>query len=62
MVGEQLAAVGIDSIVGLDLLPEARDAALRDRPGLYEDYFAGDVTDLDPRRPPRARGARAATR
>lgn len=48
MVGEQLAAVGVDSIVGLDLLPEARDAALRDRPGLYEDYYAGDVTDLDP--------------
>jgi len=47
MVGEQLAAVGVDSIVGLDLLPEARDAALRDRPGLYEDYYAGDVTDLD---------------
>ena len=48
MVGEQLAAVGVDSIVGLDLLPEARDAAQRDRPGLYADYFAGDVTDLDP--------------
>ncbi len=47
MVGEQLAAVGVDSIVGLDLLPEARDAAQRDRPGLYEDYYAGDVTDLD---------------
>jgi len=48
MVGEQLAAVGIDSLVGLDLLTEARDAALRDRPDLYEDYYAGDVTDLDP--------------
>jgi len=47
MVGEQLVAVGVDSIVGLDLLPEARDAAMRDRPGLYEDYYAGDVTDLD---------------
>jgi hypothetical protein len=48
MVGEQLAAAGIESIVGLDLLTEARDAALRDRPGLYEDYYAGDVTELDP--------------
>jgi SAM-dependent methyltransferase len=48
MVGEQLAAVGIESLVGLDLLTEARDAARRDRPGLYEDYYAGDVTDLDP--------------
>ncbi len=48
MVGEQLAAVGVESLVGLDLLTEARDAAHRDRPGLYEDYYAGDVTDLDP--------------
>ena len=48
MVGEQLAAVGIESLVGLDLLTEARDAALRDRPGLYEDYYAGDVPDLAP--------------
>ena len=46
MVGEQLAGVGIESIVGLDLLPEARDAALRDRPGLYDDYFALDITDV----------------
>jgi SAM-dependent methyltransferase len=46
MVGEQLAAVGVDSIVGLDLLPEARDAALRDRPGVYDDYYAADVMDL----------------
>lgn len=48
MVGEQLANVGIESMVGLDLLPEARDAALRDRPGLYEDYFALDITDVEP--------------
>ena len=63
MVGEQLAAVGIESLVGLDLLTEARDAALRDRPGLYEDYFAGDVTDLDPgdRRELEAHGCNAMT-
>jgi SAM-dependent methyltransferase len=46
MVAERLAALGIDSIVGIDLLPEARDAALRDRPGIYDDYLAVDVTDL----------------
>ena len=49
MVGERLADIGIDSIVGADLLPEARDAALRDRPGLYDDYLAADITDLTPR-------------
>ena len=47
MVGEQLAELGIESLVGLDLLPEARDAAQRDRPGLYDDYLAVDITDLD---------------
>ena len=47
MVGEQLAELGVDTLVGLDLLPEAREAAQRDRPGLYEDYFAVDITDLD---------------
>ena len=47
MVGEQLAEVGVETIVGLDLLPEARDAAHRDRPGLYEDYFALDITDIE---------------
>jgi hypothetical protein len=35
--------------VGLDLLPEARDAALRDRPGLYDDYLALDLSDMTTR-------------
>jgi hypothetical protein len=46
MVAERLADLDIDSIVGVDLLPEARDAALRDRPGLYDDYLAVDISDL----------------
>jgi predicted TPR repeat methyltransferase len=48
MVGERLAELSIDEIVGADLLPEARDAAHRDRPGLYRDYYALDFTDLSP--------------
>jgi SAM-dependent methyltransferase len=48
MVGERLADFDIDPIVGIDLLPQARDAALRDRPGLYDDYLAVDITDLGP--------------
>lgn len=47
MVGEQLARLGADPIIGVDLLPEARAAALRDRPGLYRDYLAVDITALD---------------
>ncbi len=47
MVGERLAELSIGDIVGVDLLPEARDAAHRDRPGLYSDYLALDLTNLD---------------
>ena len=46
MVGERLADLSIGDIVGIDLLAEARDAALRDRPGVYADYRALDFTDL----------------
>jgi hypothetical protein len=34
-------------VVGIDILPEARDAAERDRPGVYDDYHVVDLTDLD---------------
>jgi predicted TPR repeat methyltransferase len=46
MVAEVLDEFGIGAIVGVDLLEEARDAALRDRPGLYDSYFQLDLTDL----------------
>jgi predicted TPR repeat methyltransferase len=46
MVGELLAELGIGTIVGIDLLAEARDAAHRDRPGVYDDYRALDLTRL----------------
>jgi hypothetical protein len=48
MVGERLRELGIGEIVGVDLLREARDAAHRDRPGLYDDYYALDLTQLAP--------------
>ncbi len=46
MVGEVLDDLGVGAIVGVDLLEEAKDAAFRDRPGLYEDYHALDLTAL----------------
>jgi predicted TPR repeat methyltransferase len=46
MVGELLSELGIGTVVGVDLLPEAREAAHRDRPGLYEDYRSLDLTQL----------------
>ena len=53
MVGELLADMGVASLVGIDLLPEARTAAHRDRPGLYEAYHVLDLSEL--RRSERAR-------
>lgn len=46
MVGEQLADMGVKSIVGVDIIEEAAQAARRDRPGIYEDYFVADLTSL----------------
>lgn len=47
-VAEELGGLGIDSFVGLDIEPMAKEAAERDRPGLYDDYIAADITDLPP--------------
>ncbi|MDP2600598.1 MAG: class I SAM-dependent methyltransferase [Deltaproteobacteria bacterium] len=49
MVAEELAKLGVQNIVGVDILREAKRAALRDRPGVYHDYHAVDMTRL-PRR------------
>lgn len=46
IVAERLRETGCARIVGLDIIPEARDAALRDRPGAYDDYLVGDITAL----------------
>ena len=46
MVGEEFAALGVPHIVGVDILPEAREAALRDRSQVYDAYHAVDLTDL----------------
>lgn len=48
MVGERLDDLGVGEIVGVDLLEEARDAAGRDRPDVYADYRALDLTALEP--------------
>ncbi|MGI8632541.1 MAG: class I SAM-dependent DNA methyltransferase [Solirubrobacterales bacterium] len=48
MVSEQLADMGASSLVGVDIIPEAKMAAERDRPGLYDDYLVADLTALTP--------------
>ncbi|MEQ8769350.1 MAG: methyltransferase domain-containing protein [Phycisphaerales bacterium] len=45
-VAEALRERGFARFVGADLLPEAAAAADRDRPGLYDAYAVGDITNL----------------
>jgi predicted TPR repeat methyltransferase len=46
IVGEAVRALGVRSLLGVDILPEAAAAAARDRPGVYDDYLACDLTAL----------------
>lgn len=46
--GEQLRAIGVGSVVGLDLEPAAAVAARRDRPGVYDDFLVMDVGTATP--------------
>jgi len=48
VVGEKLRALGIGHVTGLDLLEEARTAAARDRPEVYDDYVVADLTATNP--------------
>lgn len=47
MVGEELVKKGVKSVVGVDIIEEAKEAVDRDRPGLYDDYYVADLTRLD---------------
>jgi SAM-dependent methyltransferase len=47
IVGERLNDRGVARLVGVDIEPEARVAATRDRPGMYDDYFVVDLCGLD---------------
>ena len=46
MVGDELHELGVQSIVGVDIIPAAKTAAIRDRPDVYEEYRVTDLTDL----------------
>lgn len=46
MMGEVLKREGIARLVGADIIPEARDAAYRDRPTVYDDYYVDDFANL----------------
>jgi predicted TPR repeat methyltransferase len=46
IVGEELRRLGARALVGVDIIPEAAEAAARDRPDVYDDYLVCDLTRL----------------
>lgn len=48
MMGEIIKGHGVARLIGADIIPEAKDACYRDRPGLYDEYYVADFTDLKP--------------
>jgi len=46
IVGECLVEkFDCEAVVGLDIIPEAKEAAHRDRPEIYDDYFVMDLSE-----------------
>ncbi|MCG8405445.1 MAG: methyltransferase domain-containing protein [Phycisphaerales bacterium] len=47
LVGEELADLGADFIVGVDIIEDAAEATKRDRPGIYDNYHVVDLANLN---------------
>ncbi|CAE7943671.1 unnamed protein product [Symbiodinium necroappetens] len=47
MVGTELRQIGARTVVGVDILEAAREATLRDRPHVYDEYLVSDLTGLE---------------
>lgn len=47
MMGEELVKDGVESVVGIDIIEEAKEAQERDRPGVYDGYHVMDLTEID---------------
>ncbi len=47
MVGHELQNHNVEVCVGADIIPEAKEATMRDRPWCYDDYIVADFTDLN---------------
>lgn len=46
MMGEILKSHGVARLVGVDIIAEAKQACIRDRPGVYDEYYVADFTQL----------------
>lgn len=45
IMGEELRRLGVARLLGADIIPEAAEACMRDRPALYDDYLVCDMAD-----------------
>lgn len=43
IVGEQLIKIGVDEVIGVDIIEEAKEAAFRDRPEVYSEYIVDNL-------------------
>lgn len=46
VMGEVMKAYGVARLIGADIIPEAREACFRDRPGIYDEYYVADFAKL----------------
>lgn len=46
MMGEELKKHGVSRLIGVDIIAEAYEATIRDRPGLYDAYYVENFTEL----------------
>jgi SAM-dependent methyltransferase len=47
IMGELMAGLGAEAVVGIDIIEEAARAAQRDRPGIYDRFHVVDLTNVD---------------
>lgn len=47
MMGLELSKHGIARMIGVDILKEAAEATIRDYPGIYDDYYVTNLTNVD---------------
>ena len=59
IVGRELRGIGAEEVLGIDILEEARAAAGRDLPGVYDGYLVADMTAPDEKTRRRLRALRA---
>ncbi|MEZ4892785.1 MAG: class I SAM-dependent methyltransferase [Saprospiraceae bacterium] len=48
IMGQVMKDYGVARMIGADIIPEAKKACIRDSPGVYDEYYVADFTNLKP--------------